>query len=393
MSKPPLGLIPEIIDHTGTRHRWDSVSAADTPQQIGFRTLRGTGFSDMPGITLSRDIKRDYVDVQLLHEINLIGEDGSVAYEGRITAAPRSLDAGHSVVVQGAGWMAHAQDVPITYLGVDQDFGAWGEIPLAEKINLASLSEDIATLTWAVNGADGLALAYPEGTLGANATAEIWYAGPPGQKVAKLMYNGANVGVTGDGIIGLSDTDSSSGVTTYTPTLDGTLRRLTPTDALQNVFIRALPRSGAVIGAGWLRHFTKLAVYGDHGLTTRPALDSSMPDGLPLSFPCTLDDALQLGRAALAEANQPTGSGTITVSGYIRDSAGHLQQTFKPRAGDTIQIEDHPNSRPRLITETNYSHGQGTTPPSVTLALDSTMKRLDALFDRIATSQAAHNLS
>jgi hypothetical protein len=541
-ARPPLGLVPEIVDHTDTRHRWDSVSAQDTPQQISFTTLRGTGFATLPGITLARDIKRDYVDIGLLHGVNLIGEDGSVAYEGRITAAPRSLDAGHSVVVQGAGWMAHAQDVQITYLGVDQDFGAWGEMPLNERVRLALASEDMST-QWSASG-DGLTVSFPVGTLGANATAELWYIAPPGEKVAKLMYAGNNAGgAVGVGLLGASDSDSGPG-DTYAPTLDGALHTQTFTDPRQFAYIAAAPRASTVIGAGWLRHFSRIAAYGDHGLTTRRALDPAMPDGLyvsdvivdvfsrycpmidarraadggqvqqttypvgqlaykdlitpfdllldankwhlwtpavwedrklwygpadlteagvdwkvrttestvkielqgdtadnlsngiqvqftnvangrqeilspkdypelrdesienpvnlhgyqkwttlQLSFPCTADDALQLGRAALAEANQPTGSGSITVTGYIRDSAGHLQQTFKPRAGETIQIEDHPNSRPRLITETSYSHGQGNTPPSVTLALDSTMKRLDALFDRIATSQAAHNLS
>jgi hypothetical protein len=533
MSRPPLGLIPEVVDQNGTRHRWNAVSAQDTPQAIGFRTLRGTGHADLPGITLSRRIDRDYVDIGLYHDINLIGADGSPAYEGRISATPRSLDGGHTVTVQGVGWMAHAQDDQLVYLGVEQDFAQWSDMPLNERIRLAHASKDMGT-QWGVTALDGLALSFPAGTLGADAAAETWYVAPSGERIGAIAYVGANAGgASGTGLIGLSDADSGPGET-YIPTLNGQLHKFDATTARRFAYVAALPPAGTVIPPGWLRHFAKLAVYGNHGLPTRRALAAGEPDGLyvsdvirdvfsrycpklstagvkdtrypvgqivyrdlispydllldlnkfhmwlpavygktlqyapydlsdydwdvrlgdpgvkidlqgdtadnlanavrvqftniatgrveilspddypelrdpavenpatahglkkslpfSVSFPCSLEDALQFGRAALAEANQPTGSGTIVLSGYARDRAGHLQPTHKVRAHDRIAITTHPNARPRLIVETNYNHGSGNTPPSVTIGVDSTLKRLESLFDRVLTAQAAHNI-
>jgi hypothetical protein len=111
---------------------------------------------------------------------------------------------------------------------------------------------------------------------------------------------------------------------------------------------------------------------------------------LQLSSPSTEDAALQIGRAALAEYNQPKAPGTISVTGHIRDRAGHWQQCWKVRNGDRIALIDHPNDRPRLVVETSYQHDPT---PTVSIAVDSTFKRLDAALDRVATSLSAAGLS
>lgn len=536
-TKPPLGLAVEITDPSGATQRFDgSARAIFVPEGINFRTLRGDGFADA-SFVLRRRIDRDWPDIALFNDVAIVSDDGTVVYEGRIAAQPRSFDGGHSITVQCAGWMAHAKDRKLAYIGIDQDFNQWVEPPLDEKVRLATAGEDIGTLAWAVNGMDGLALAFPNGTLGANATAEAWYAAPSGVNVAKIIYQGQNQGSgnTGVGLFGLSDSDSGPG-DTYTPVLNNALQTLTPTTARRFAYIAARPRSGQVISAGWLRTISRLAVIGDHGLTVHPALDTTMPGGLyvsdvirdvfgrycpmistagvqdtnypvgqiayrdrlfpydvlqdlnkyhlwlpgvwenktlhygpadltdydwavrlsdpnvkveltgdttdnlangiaveftdiqtgrpavvswtdytqlqdtridnpandqpypieasfQLSFPCSTDDALQIGTAVLAEANQPNGTGTITIEGYATDRAGHLQPVSRIRAHDTIAILDHPNDRPRLIVETPYNHGGPGTAPSVTLGIDSTLKRLDAYVDRITTALAAANVA
>jgi hypothetical protein len=103
---------------------------------------------------------------------------------------------------------------------------------------------------------------------------------------------------------------------------------------------------------------------------------------ITLSSPADLAGALQIGRAALAEFNQPKGAGTITARGHIRDRAGHWQPVWKVRSGDTIAVTDHPNDRPRLIVETNYNHDDH----SLRVSTDSTAKRLDAFMDRVGTA-------
>lgn len=108
-----------------------------------------------------------------------------------------------------------------------------------------------------------------------------------------------------------------------------------------------------------------------------------------LSSQTTTDGAVQIGRAALAEANQPKAPGTITARGRIRDRQGNFQPAWLVRAGDTIAVTNHPNDRPRLVVETQYDHASGT----VTIAVDGTLRRLDAFLDRYATALAAGNVT
>jgi hypothetical protein len=91
--------------------------------------------------------------------------------------------------------------------------------------------------------------------------------------------------------------------------------------------------------------------------------------------------AAQIGRIALAEFNLPKAPGTITVTGHIKDRAGHWQQGWRVRAGDTVAITDHPNDRPRLVTETTWDHDSKT----LTISVEGPAHRLDAVLDRITT--------
>lgn len=103
----------------------------------------------------------------------------------------------------------------------------------------------------------------------------------------------------------------------------------------------------------------------------------------------TRDVALQMGRAALAERNQPKAAGALVIRGHVQDRYGTWQPAYRIRAGDTISVMDHPNSRPRLVVETSWNNDSKT----MTVALDSTLKRLDAILDRMSSAITAANLS
>ena len=111
---------------------------------------------------------------------------------------------------------------------------------------------------------------------------------------------------------------------------------------------------------------------------------------LELSHPATKDDAIELGRVALAEFNQPRGIGEINVRGHIRDRQGNWQPVWKVRADDRIAITSSTSlsDRPRLIGETSYQHDGH----RLTVAVDSTLPRLDAVLDRVGTALQAENL-
>lgn len=108
-----------------------------------------------------------------------------------------------------------------------------------------------------------------------------------------------------------------------------------------------------------------------------------------LSIPCTKDVALQIGRTMLAELNQPKAPGSFThKGGWVRDRQGNLQPGWRVRATDTVAITDHPNDSPRLVTETSWDQDSKT----LTGSFDSTVKRIDAFVDRVATQIQAAGL-
>jgi hypothetical protein len=109
-----------------------------------------------------------------------------------------------------------------------------------------------------------------------------------------------------------------------------------------------------------------------------------------VSVPTTQEAALQLGRAALAEFNQPQAPGSITIGPHVRDRAGHPQQAWKVRAGQRVAITSSTSlsDRPRMISETTYDHDSG----KVTISLDGGVKRLDAVVDRLSVALQAANL-
>lgn len=106
---------------------------------------------------------------------------------------------------------------------------------------------------------------------------------------------------------------------------------------------------------------------------------------LELSSPTTLAGALYIGQAKLAELNSPRSPGSITVKGHIRDRAGNWQPVWRVRAGETVAITDHPNTRPRLIVETSYDHDGY----ALTIGVDSLIPRVEAILDRLTAAQVA----
>src|SRR5437868_2557928 len=126
VERPPLELHAELVYPDGTTTRWDKDAplAKDEPTGITLRTKRYTGFADAQ-LVLARRIDIDYPDLGLLDGLNLVGHDGSVAYEGRIATLPRSLQTSPSVGVQVQGWMSHAKDQPFVECYVDRDLSKW----------------------------------------------------------------------------------------------------------------------------------------------------------------------------------------------------------------------------------------------------------------------------
>ena len=107
-------------------------------------------------------------------------------------------------------------------------------------------------------------------------------------------------------------------------------------------------------------------------------------------YPTNEADALQMGRAYLAEFNRPKSPGVITIEGgYIKDSAGHWHRGSEPHCGQTIALTDHPNDAPRLITSTP-SWDQDA--KRLSISIDNGQQILEAFTARVMLAREAANL-
>jgi hypothetical protein len=110
---------------------------------------------------------------------------------------------------------------------------------------------------------------------------------------------------------------------------------------------------------------------------------------LPLPYPTIEAQALQIGSVALAEFNRPKAPGQITLnSDEILDGDGHTQAAWKVRAGQTISITNHPNDRPRLISETSWDEDSKT----LGITLEQPSSRVDAVLGRVQSVLAGRGL-
>ncbi len=107
-----------------------------------------------------------------------------------------------------------------------------------------------------------------------------------------------------------------------------------------------------------------------------------------LAYPVAEADAVQYGRATLAEAIRAKSPVQITAGYYVRDRAGNPQPAWKVRCGERIAITDHPNDAPRRIIDTSYTHdGRG-----LVISADRASSHLSAVIDRITLARTAAGL-
>ena len=536
-----LELTVQITKPDGRAYQWDGAGfAEDVPTGIVCTTKRQEGFSTA-SLTLPRRIDQDHPDIELRDELEIHSVNGDVVWEGFVTAAPRSLDDGHSIDIQATGHMAHAKNRKMVEVYVDRDISQWREPSLNERVarGVAGWAQD---KDYTVSSERGLAFTGQAGTqIPANAVTSKVYRMPEGGTIAKIHYQGTQVNTSNVEAATLytdADPDMDSAASTAL-TLDGTLRSATPTTAERYAELRARATATHTPGAAapFTRTLPHLAVFGgqvathangtvpDTGVAGEPhgvyasevmehliqtycpkltwaGQDSTYPiaqlafrdltfpydamlacnafhlldlacwenktvywsavdlndwdwevsledpgfkvslegdsdddsgyNGIVIQYtdlltgeakilwpdehdeltdtdelnpanrhgdehwadetltnPCLEADALQMGRMLLAEKNQPKSPGQYTVTGFLRDRAGNWQPGWKVRAGQRIVIVDHPNRRPRLITETSWSADSHT----LTLATDSAIQRVDAIVDRLTTSLTAAGLA
>jgi hypothetical protein len=286
MTRLPLDLYVEVQSADGTRYRWDANQAPGSRlRNFSFRTKVGDGFSDAAG-QLARRIDRNYPDLDLVNSVTVVGADGSVAYEGRIEAMPRELTDTHSIGVTMAGWMAHAKDRKFTEVYVDRDLGGWGSMSNARRgVLLGANRMPIGDSQQNTDPASSTAV-ISTGFTGAWATpyrpiSEAWYDAGPGLTVGKLGYSWARAAATVDntdaqwdwaGFVSTSDSAvAGSGTGSLRAAGPATLQTYTPATPGRYAMLQLVYNltAGGAAGVEYAINWSKLAVYGNHGLSGR----------------------------------------------------------------------------------------------------------------------------
>lgn len=299
MARPPLELAVEVEAANGRRTRWDgnTRSAGDIPTGISFSTKRGDGFSDGPNITLQRRIDRDYPDINLYDDLRLIGADGSVAYEGYISADPRTFSGGHTVSVRVAGPMTLAQLRPFSEVYIDRDLSKWGDPSNARQAALLGANFSPVGPTVQTDPATGSSSVSTQFTGAWTAVSipisEALYLAPPGVHLGRLYYDvkaGPNVDTADanwswSAALATDDTVSSvdgSGNLRSGSEETGTVTATTTSRGVAN--LQATYGSGPAGGDNVLFpiYWRNLAPMGTHGLTLQ-ASTTAGPGGLYVS--------------------------------------------------------------------------------------------------------------
>lgn len=129
----PLDLFVEVNAPDGQRYKWGANQPPGSRlRNMSFTTKIGEGFSGLQG-QLSRRSDLDYPDLQLINDVVVTGSDGSVAFEGRVSAMPREIGEGHSIGVTATGWIAHMKDKKFQEIYVDRDLNAWGPMSVGRR--------------------------------------------------------------------------------------------------------------------------------------------------------------------------------------------------------------------------------------------------------------------
>lgn len=285
--KPPLELSVEITDASGTTYRWDSKARAeDRPQGLSFGTKTGDGFGP-GGCTLARRVDEDYNDIGLKNDVRFIGADGSIAYEGRVAATPRSYDeSGHSISISAAGWMSYAKQQKFTMPVVDRDLGNWTAIPIQRQASRLAANFRLTGFEVRPDSYSNLVSIVETIDLkgGAKPLSEAWYDASGQAKVSAVYYNvfcdsSANV-TTADANWGVelraSTDEALSSIETssnFVPAGAGSAFSgyFTPTTARRYILASFYYNATTASSAGFERvcNWRQLAVYGNHGLTRR----------------------------------------------------------------------------------------------------------------------------
>lgn len=287
MILPALGLHVEISTADGlAQYRWDANARdpGNRPQAMSCGSSIMNGYTTA-GTSLARNINRGYPDLGLYDTIRFVGDDGQVAYEGRGSRFPRDASTVHRISAEAVGWMTHARDRPILFMGIDGRLSSWQQATGAldsilrtagyNPVGPGTNSWDVFTQEWTgpwVAGELPISVAF--------------FDAGPGQTIGSIYYS-STPGINTDEIGNfdwrvLGSVDRELVTTTSTGNLSGAPPNSGTFTAATGQRYAALQFDAIYTGAGtegitYNLNWNRAVVYGSHGL---PQIGPAIPYGL-----------------------------------------------------------------------------------------------------------------
>ena len=306
-----------VTTGTGTVLRMgpDEPDPGWVPMGISFESQVPGGWKQA-SFNLARMIDED-IPLRLLDEVEIIDEHAQTVYEGRIVKLPRQHGDTFLLGVECLGWASHMlDDKAVPYFYVDRQLGGWQPPSLARRVAMGAVPVDADYSSSVEGGYLQFEGSSGKAVLQFSAT-ELHYQAPASSTIDKVMYRGteANVGSVEAATLWTDAQDTHSSTSSTALTLDDTLRTATPAVAERYAFMRAMAGPAHTPSAALNRRFSKLAAYGDNGLTS--AAISGEPDGY------YIDDVLAHALAlACPKLNFSTGDGgSIERPGFVISQA------------------------------------------------------------------------
>lgn len=189
MARAPVNLICQIESLTSGQTDTYSPASKDArkvPQAVEFTTKLGTGFESAQFVFQPGALAE--LGSDLLKTMRVVGAGGFVAYEGRVSGAPRSSVDG--VTLTSVGWWSHLRDREFAQVYVDRDLAKWQGAPINRRAGLLTGGYKPADGT----SADGTLLTQleqPVWTASYLPATEAWYTAPAGVSLASLTADWA----------------------------------------------------------------------------------------------------------------------------------------------------------------------------------------------------------
>jgi hypothetical protein len=276
----PLTLSVTHSDGRVTRWGPDEPEAGDIPGDLTFSTSIPGGFKDL-SCSLLRRIDLDYTDQALFDSVRAYEPGNRTVWEGRMAQFPRSHGDGYAITPGAVGHAAHLKDDPsFREVYVDRELSRWSGAPLPRRSTIATGGFGQGRIPSAV-GDGGISWEIPNEALAANEHSEVWYDAGPGLTISRVGYKGAESGTFTSidaATLYVSADDTLTTFGTSALTLDDTVRAASGFTARRYAILRVLTNGAVTPPAGTQRRYTKLAVYGGHGLALHAI--TGEPDGL-----------------------------------------------------------------------------------------------------------------